>query len=93
MTTSRRRCGRRDQAARARLAPVVEAGQARCWRCGQPIQPGEPWDAGHLTDLALGGDPSGEVRPEHARCNRAAGAALGLALRRGVAGRLRPEIF
>lgn len=37
-----------------------------CWRCGQPAQPGNPWEAGHTghhNDLA----------PEHRKCNREAG--------------------
>lgn len=83
MTTSRRR-GRADQAARATLAPLVAAGSAVCWRCGEPIAATDKWDAGHLDDLALGGRPDGEVAPEHrGRCNRAAGARLGNAIRRG----------
>ena len=83
--------GRRDQAARARLAPLIASGRAVCWRCAQPIDPAEPWDAGHLDDLALGGDPAGERQPEHRACNRSAGAQLGrnLTARR----RLRPTRF
>ena len=83
--------GRRDQAARAQLAPLVASGRAVCWRCGKQIKPDEPWDAGHLEDLALGGRPDGERAPEHRSCNRSAGAKLGrsLASRR----RLRPQVF
>jgi len=78
MTT--RHGGRRDTAARAALAPLVAAGTT-CWRCGLPIDPGQPWDAGHLDDLATGGHPAGRRLPEHRRCNRAAGAVLGRLLR------------
>lgn len=52
-----------------------------CWRCGVPIQPGEPWDLGHVIDRANGGQDE-HARPEHRHrtgvCigNRSAGAAL-----------------
>lgn len=85
-----RRRGRADQAARAALAPLVASGRAICHRCQQPIRPDEPWDAGHLDDLALGGDPAGPVAPEHrGRCNRSAGARLGNQLRRAPLRRTR----
>lgn len=49
----------------------------RCPRCGQPLLPGVPgydrWDAGHVIDGQVGG----ALRPEHARCNRSAGATAG----------------
>jgi hypothetical protein len=32
---------------RAELAPVVESGEAICWRCGELIEVGQPWDLGH----------------------------------------------
>jgi hypothetical protein len=53
---------------RAAIAPAVAAGHATCWRCGQLIQPGEPWDLGHDdTDRTI------TRGPEHAaRCNRSA---------------------
>lgn len=52
---------------RAELAPIVERGDAICWRCRQPIQPGTAWDLGHTDDR------SAWTGPEHATCNRAAG--------------------
>lgn len=53
---------------RLRLAvePTVLAGRARCWRCGDRIRPGEPWDLGHVD-----GDPTRYAGPEHRACNRA----------------------
>lgn len=65
-TTPQRGYGEFHQAARKRLAPMVAAGGARCWRCGEPILPAEPWDLGHLD-----GDRTRYGGPEHARCNRA----------------------
>lgn len=54
---------------RARLAPAVNRGEATCWRCDQPIHPGQPWDLGHDDDH------DGAYRgPEHQACNRAAGS-------------------
>ena len=53
-----------------------------CARCGKPLQPGvkgyDRWDAGHAID----GDPSSPLRPEHAYCNRSAGATMGNEKRR-----------
>lgn len=45
-----------------------------CWRCGREIRQGEPWDAGHLEAVILGGGP--EVRHEHRSCNRKHGGQL-----------------
>lgn len=90
-TSSQRRRGRRDQEARARLVPLVASGTAVCSRCLEPIDPTEPWDAGHIDDLALGGAADGAVAPEHRSCNRRAGARLGLALRSTTRRRRRPE--
>lgn len=80
-TKARRRqlYGRDHDAERRIWAPHVAAGTVRCWRCvaaGEPdevslIQPGTMWDLGHRTP------PLGR-HPEHARCNRAAGARLTL---------------
>src|SRR5262245_23231226 len=65
-TTTQQGWGNQHQRARARLAPIVLAGQVRCWRCGDEILPGEPWDLGHDDH-----DRSQYRGPEHARCNRA----------------------
>ena len=61
---------------RQQWAPIVAAGGAQCRaaRCvygNRWIPPGTPWDLGHFPDR------SGWTGPEHARCNRAEGAARG----------------
>jgi hypothetical protein len=63
------------QALRRALAPYVPG--SRCWRCGYPILPGQPWDLGHDDD-----NPALYRGPEHARCSRQAGARKGNARRR-----------
>jgi hypothetical protein len=70
-STTDRGYGAAHQQLRARWAPVVAAGDTRCARCQEVIQPDEPWDLGHDdTDRAR------YAGPEHARrCNRAAGGA------------------
>jgi len=67
--TTQRGYGSAHQALRARIAGQVKAGAAVCWRCGQLIQPGQPWDLGHTE-----GDRGSYAGPEHRWCNRAAGA-------------------
>jgi hypothetical protein len=64
--TSARGYGWSHQKLRKQVAQVVEAGAARCARCGGAIMPGEFWDLGHH-DL----DRSQYTGPEHRRCNRA----------------------
>lgn len=56
---------------KAAVAPAVRSGSVRCVRCGELIGPGEPWDLGHTDDR------SAWSGPEHARCNRSAGARVG----------------
>lgn len=65
----------RHQALRRALDPYVPG--SPCWRCGRPILPGQPWDLGHDDD-----NPAIYRGPEHAVCNRAAGARKGNARRR-----------
>jgi hypothetical protein len=56
----------------------------RCPRCGLTRAEGiarwgknGEWDSGHITD----GQAGGPMRPEHAHCNRSAGASYGNAKR------------
>jgi hypothetical protein len=63
--------GRRSKAAR-RLVVLP----APCARCGNMIEPGQPFDMGHATAVALGGQDS-DLRPEHRRCNRNDGGKIG----------------
>lgn len=80
--------GRRVTEARAHWRPTVEAGNAVCPRCGLPIDPRGRWHVGHVVDRALGGpDTLANTRPEHGRCNEAAGGKLAARLRDAPASR------
>jgi len=50
---------------------VVALGLAVCWRCGQRIEPAEPWDLGHVP-----GSRTLHAGPEHRACNRATAAKV-----------------
>lgn len=65
-TTSQRGYGTQHQHTRNHLAAIVNAGNATCSRCNQPIHPGQLWDLDHTPDR------TGYLGPSHARCNRAA---------------------
>jgi hypothetical protein len=73
MTTKARRrrekqdYGWRHQQIRRSLIASVAAGVQPCARCGEPIEPGEPWDLGHDDR-----DRRFYSGPEHERCNRSA---------------------
>lgn len=66
LTTAARGYDYRHQKLRRRWARRVKTGTVPCARCGQPINPGEPWDLGHDDT-----DHSRHTGPEHAACNRA----------------------
>lgn len=65
----RNKYGPTHKAERRAWAPHVAQGIIHCWRCGQRITTNQDWDLGHRD-----GRPS---HPEHASCNRTAGAAYG----------------
>lgn len=58
---------RAHDAERRRWQAELAIRPIQCARCGQPINPGEPFDLGHTDDR------TGWTGPEHPRCNRAAG--------------------
>lgn len=71
--TTARGYGAEHQRLRAYWAPQVAAGRVVCWRCGEVIRPGEPWDLGHND-----ADRTKYEGPEHrGRCNRSVGGRKG----------------
>src|SRR4029077_7308564 len=58
--------GSGHQRTRRDYARLVATGKVDCARCGGPIDPGEPWDLGHVD-----GDRRRYQGPEHRACNRA----------------------
>lgn len=72
--TSARGYGTAHQEQRRRWQPKVDAGIVNCARCGQPIEPGRPWDLGHTDDRRTW------TGPEHRTCNRRAGGTNGAAV-------------
>jgi len=80
-STSRRGYGTKHQRIRASWSPKVAAGLVNCARCGQPIEPGRPWDLGHTDDRA------GWTGPEHRVCNRRVGGRNGAAVTNAARGK------
>jgi hypothetical protein len=66
---------------RATWAAAIATGRVDCWRCGQRIDAGQPWDLGHRVAVRLGGSDE-HVHPEHRRCSRSAGGELSVEVRR-----------
>ena len=65
-TRQQRGYGRKHDLERLRWVRPIMAGRVACWRCGDPIVAGQPWDLGHHDDGTTAG-------PEHPnRCNRRA---------------------
>ena len=67
LSPEQRGYGQAHRARRRAIAPMVEAGIVRCARCGELIEPGTPWDLGHID----GAERKVYSGPEHRRCNRA----------------------
>lgn len=67
-TPTERGYGPEHKRLRREWAPLVEAGEVNCFRatCGEPIEPGTPWDLGHEDN-----DRTKWTGPEHQACNRA----------------------
>lgn len=78
--------GRAVTSARAHWRPIVNAGEAVCWRCHRRIVPDpsqrhEGWTVGHVIDRMDGGSHGvGNQSPEHSRCNYQAGGKRGAAI-------------
>jgi hypothetical protein len=73
---------------RARTRAQLKFGHpVPCWRCGQAIMPGMPFDVGHIDPR--GGDRMTNLSPEHrhatgnCRGNRAHGGSDGAAITNG----------
>lgn len=64
-STAARGYGGHHRRLREQWAPVVASGRVDCWRCGQRIQAGTPWDLGHDDH-----DRRRYRGPEHRGCNR-----------------------
>jgi len=73
----KRRYGRAHRLVRKKYASIVEAGNAVCARCGDPIAPYEKWDLDHDDDDPL---QRRYLGPSHRRCNRAVVTRLKAAL-------------
>ena len=73
---SQRGYGREHQQLRKRWAARMQTELILCAKCGLEIWPGQRWDLGHTTDRTA------YTGPEHAFCNRSAGARKRERLRR-----------
>lgn len=64
--TAARGYGSMHQRIRTEVKRIVDSGQAYCWRCGQWLDPSQPWDLGHDDH-----DRTLYRGPECVKCNRA----------------------
>lgn len=65
-STNARGYGAEHKKLRKQVEPLVRAGKAICWRCGERIEPTDDFDLGHDDD-----DRTKYRGPEHVGCNRA----------------------
>jgi hypothetical protein len=77
-STAARGYGQAHEKQRRAWEPKVKRGEAHCARCQLPIAPDQAWDLGHNDDRTAW------TGPEHATCNRRAGAATANAARKGL---------
>jgi HNH endonuclease len=64
---------------RAAWAALINSGQTvNCYRCHQPIAPGDRFDLDHIVAVSNGG-AAGPSQPSHRDCNRRHGAQLAAA--------------
>lgn len=77
-STTARGYGKAHEQQRKAWAPKVRRGEAYCARCKGAIGVDDPWDLGHNEDRTAW------TGPEHASCNRRAGALNGIAARAGL---------
>ena len=64
-TPAQRGYGEAHRQLRKQLEPIVAAGRATCARCGERIEPGQPWDLDHDDH-----DRRHYLGPSHAAHNR-----------------------
>ena len=76
---------------RARVRQAWRNGvEVNCWRKGEPIEPGRPFDVGHIDPTA--GHSISNLAPECVRCNRSEGGRRGAAITNGRAARPLPSV-
>lgn len=64
-------------------ARLDAAGVLPCFRCGRPVSSRDRWQVEHITERALGGDPTDHANQwvSHGRCNEQAGGQLAQKMR------------
>lgn len=75
---------------RARVRRSWKLGtEQHCWRCGRVLEPGAPFDVGHLDPD--GGHELSNLAPECVRCNRSDGGRRGAAITNAQRGARMPR--
>jgi hypothetical protein len=78
--------GSAHQKRRAELKKLVDRGGVKCYRCGERIQPGQPWDLDHV-DHRLAHELGMYGGASHRHCNQRARNQHVAALARQAQGR------